>query len=451
MSKLLYGYKILFTSIFVLISSSVLGSESDLCDLDQAREYYAQQKISDSKKILLSCLENESNFHEMLKIANVYFHLGLIERNKKNLSLAQEYFQNAIQKIPETIFRLEYAVSLEWDQKLNRALEQYDLILENESHNKFALHGKARVLRWQRRLHESNLLYIQLLNQDSNDINAKTGQGFIQLMDKNYKQAREIFEGVITVEPNNSEAKLGLKQLEGLKKHTLTYRSETRRKNSATLLKQQTIKHEINVRSEFNNRWTGIFSFSKQNVPLGGLELTPDGLLINREAEYKASAYSIYDGSKLKYLAGIDVKKTFNKEYEYQLTLQTEKLMKNTQRWYVGIRPSISQSKIDNTLFYGGHFKTLTPKLDLHNQVFYAVDSDHKKSSALVSTLIFRPTKKLLGSVGLSFSDNENGLEKIVHSTLAYQKTEKLNLGLNFVKRLESSSDELTLGMNYRF
>ena len=451
MNKLLYGYKILFISIFVLISSCALASESDLCDFDQAREYYVKNKISDSENILLLCVENESKINEMLKIANVYFHLGLIERNKKNLSLAQKYFQNAIQKTPETVFRLEYAVSLEWDQKLDRALEQYDLILENEKLNKFALHGKARVLRWQRRLHESNLLYAQLLDKDPNDINAKTGQGFIQLMDKNYKRAREIFEGVINEAPNNSEAKLGLKQLEGLKKHTLTYRSETRRKNSATLLKQQTLKHEINMRSEFNNRWTGIFSFSKQNVPLGGLELTPDGLLINREAEYKASAYALYDGSKVKYLAGLDVKKTFNKEYEYQLTLQSEKVMKNTQRWYAGIRPSISQSKVDNTLFYGGHFKTLTPKLDLQNQVFYAIDSEYKKSSALVTTLMFRPTKKISGSVGLSFSDNQNGLEKIVHSTLAYQKSEKLNLGLNFVKKLESSADELTLGINYKF
>lgn len=451
MNKLLYGYKILFFSIFMLISQEQLATDIELCNLDEAREYYAKKQISQAESLLLSCVDNESKIADSRKIANAYFHLGLIERNKKQLTLAQDYFQNAIQRFPETMFRLEYAVSLEWDEKLERALEQYDLILDKESKNSFALHGKARVLRWQRRLHESDLVYTQLLMQNPNDINAKIGQGFIQLMDKNYKQARKIFQAVLIEAPNNSEAKLGLKQLEALKKHTLSYRSETRKKNSGIDNKQQTVKHELHLRSEFNNKWTGLFSFSKQNLPTGGLELTPDGLLINREAEYKASAYSLYDGLKVKYLAGIDIKRTFSKEHEYQLTIQTEKLMKNKQRWYAGVRPSFSESKLDNTLFYAGHFKTLTPKVDLQNQVFYAIDSEQIKSSALVSTLMFRPTKKTSGSLGLSFSDNQNGLSKIVHSKIAYQKSEKLNLGMSFIKNLDSSTDELSLSMNYKF
>jgi len=117
---------------------------------------------------------------------------------------------------------LELAVTYEWANNPNAALQIYHHILSTHPANNPALLGLARIYGQLYQRRNAYHLYRQLLIKDQNNIGALTGLAYLQLADYRTTYAKENFEKVLQLQPNNADAIKGLKLLPSATKYLLT-------------------------------------------------------------------------------------------------------------------------------------------------------------------------------------------------------------------------------------
>ena len=78
----------------------------------------------------------------------------------------------------------------------------------------------ARIDRGQNRLEKARAIYERLLAVNPNDADALNGLAWLQLADRNRIAGRKGFEHVLTLAPDNEEAKIGLSKSETVYRYT---------------------------------------------------------------------------------------------------------------------------------------------------------------------------------------------------------------------------------------
>jgi tetratricopeptide (TPR) repeat protein len=87
----------------------------------------------------------------------------------------------------------------------------YQALLLTHPQNRAALLGRARILRQDKRYDPALAIYNAFLAQDAHDIDALNGLGWTALAQQHLQTARRIFKEILTIQPDNKEALLGLK------------------------------------------------------------------------------------------------------------------------------------------------------------------------------------------------------------------------------------------------
>lgn len=140
---------------------------------------------------------------------------GLLARHEKQYAESVAWLQKAMQKaLPaDKNPQLELAVTWEWAKQPEKALTIYDQILATAPDNKAALTGKARLLRIQNQLAQSQAIYEALLKKNPADVDAMNGLGWIALTRKEIPEAKRWFESSLKIQSHNEEAEKALKDV----------------------------------------------------------------------------------------------------------------------------------------------------------------------------------------------------------------------------------------------
>nr|HAT8715239.1 tetratricopeptide repeat protein [Legionella jordanis] len=163
---------------------------------------------------------------EKIEYAEVALLRGLLARHKaqsgnSNYEHAIFWLQKAMHLAEDSNMTpaLELAVTYEWASQPKKAQLIYDLVLRKEPNNRAALLGEGRVLRRLELLGQASVVYQQLLLKNRKDIEALNGLGWVALAKNDFNSAKKIFQKSISLEPNNQEATLAIKQIKETELH----------------------------------------------------------------------------------------------------------------------------------------------------------------------------------------------------------------------------------------
>ena len=194
-----------------------------LCDADRGLILMNQVNppLKQIKAILIHCDKNTPNATSVLLLH------GLLERHlakqSQNYNSAIAWLTKAIQSAASDNDTplLELAVTYEWAGNYKLPLIIYQSILAKNPHNKIALLGKARVLRFSYQINSALALYQQLLEYYPNDATVLSGQGETYMANYEFAKAREAFNTILAENPTNKQAASDLALLDQSTKNLL--------------------------------------------------------------------------------------------------------------------------------------------------------------------------------------------------------------------------------------
>lgn len=213
--------------ILVLCSVNVFTQSSTDESLNKAILLFQQKDYQTAYPILEQILEQDQTIYQ------AYLYKGLIERHRKMLSQAENSFRQGLSiKEDELFLRLELAVTLSWENKLSKSLEQYKIAGKYHKTNLPAKLGEARILSWLGKYKESKKLYNEIIeeSQTTKDEQATkyrnealNGLAFIEKLNLKKSNAKKIYEDVLNDNPDNIQALEGLESLDEIKRWELQF------------------------------------------------------------------------------------------------------------------------------------------------------------------------------------------------------------------------------------
>jgi hypothetical protein len=182
------------------------------CEIEEAQRLFGQQPrpAATIERLLSACVAAGSTDYR------VYMFLGVMTRDAGNRERAIDYLKKAHQLDPAAPNpALELAFTLE-EKHGSEAGQVYQEILARDPNNRPALLGQARVYRGQYRLDAARAIYARLVSTNPLDEEALNGLAWLALADRDRMQGRTGFEYVLTLDPNNEEAKVGLSKADSV-------------------------------------------------------------------------------------------------------------------------------------------------------------------------------------------------------------------------------------------
>lgn len=169
----------------------------------------AKPNNAEIEKILAQCALNQIDNSQTALLK------GLLARKNKNDQVAIFWLDKAVHSSEKNDFtaKLELALTYEQQKNNDKAYTIYQGILLDDKSNKPALLGEARILRAQSKLEEATLIYKEILAKNAKDIDALNGLAWTELANANFNSALKLFEQSLQIEPQNEEAKTGIKQV----------------------------------------------------------------------------------------------------------------------------------------------------------------------------------------------------------------------------------------------
>lgn len=180
------------------------------CEIDEAQRLFGQQPrpVATIEPMLAACRAAGSNDYR------IFMFQGVMARDAGNREQAIGFLREAHQADPRAV---NPALELGFTLEANHAAEArkvYEEVLKTQPDNRPALLGLARVARSQNRLDEADAIYRKLLAADAKDPDALNGMAWLALANRWREPARTGFEQVLTIAPQNEEAKIGLSKVE---------------------------------------------------------------------------------------------------------------------------------------------------------------------------------------------------------------------------------------------
>ena len=145
----------------------------------------------------------------------MHLYLALAEREQGHLGEAATVLLTGLEQPGELEreLRLELAVTLSWDSKLEPAREQYATLIARDPTDQVARVGHARMLAWQGRLQQARTELTTLIEEDPDDLDARKTLAFTNAADMRLSDARSGYEAVLARDPDDTEARDGLERL----------------------------------------------------------------------------------------------------------------------------------------------------------------------------------------------------------------------------------------------
>lgn len=188
-----------------------LQTINPLCDIGKGMRLLNSPNFSaaDVQAILQECDKNKTVNADTLLLK------GLLARKTQRSS---RDFQNTLYWLEQAVKNeknnsilpsLELATTYLWTGQAEKALREYNRILQKHSDNIPALSGKALALRILKRFTEAKVLYTKLLQQHHN-VEYSNGLAWIALAEQNFPLAKQWFTQSLNIAPKNTDAQKGL-------------------------------------------------------------------------------------------------------------------------------------------------------------------------------------------------------------------------------------------------
>lgn len=195
--------KLIFLLFLLFFTQPSWSEQVVLCDAANGldlinREYVALEQI---QMILNSCDKVSPNdpsvllLHALLAKKNAHFETAIawLEKARAYAPLNQS-------------ITLELANLYEYTKQVPKAQELYQSIIAINPSNRAALLGQARIFRMEGKNTQATLIYQRLLAQDSDDVDALNGLGWLDTTHNNLIGAKDYFNQTLLIQPQNTEA-----------------------------------------------------------------------------------------------------------------------------------------------------------------------------------------------------------------------------------------------------
>jgi len=410
------------------------------CNSHIAIESFINKKFAVSNEHFTACLEDEEN------IAESYFYLGLIARNKKELDKAAVFFESAIKQDPKNeIYQLELAVTFEWQGQLDRALTIYTSLSSNESLTPAQL-GRARMFHWMGRINQSIKIYRDMLKREPENNAIKVGLGFALISNYQLDEARNLFEQTLKREDDNISALDGLKMLQQVKskKLDISYGSVQApgKENLGSL------RLSYSSAENYRFRWGLEYRNYERPVSTPNLNSIPDSEIIENSFGLSGS-YRVTDKVSLFFSGAREFLTRKSKKLKLQLELSLKDSKSNTI--LAGVIPTYSSSAAENILGYAGYvFKTpttITPMV----QLFYNENKNNGTSTALSASLTKSYGEKNYIQFGGSSSQTETNSASSVFANVNHYITSNTAISAKYLTNFFTNETTFTIGISHDF
>ena len=314
------------------------------CDIEAITAEFADGEFENARAKALECMESGEHFEEAA------FKLGIATRSHGNLAEAEDLLRKAVGADSWSVqYRLELAVTLEWQDKLEEALNIYRGILKENPDNLPARIGAARMTHWRGYVTSAISNYENILRDHPHDKAVNIGLGFAAISNMELSRSLSLFNGILEGDPNNADADNGLAMLDDIRRNRIRFSAGSNMDEQQSGVNLFSLSY---ARQEsYRLRW-GVNIVNRESL------VTPpsNDVTINRAIGSGVSAFTdikwnALQSTLLQYTSDEvnddQRQQKFQFEYMHQLT--------NNHKWFLGAIPSWIEDNQVNFLSYAGY------------------------------------------------------------------------------------------------
>lgn len=270
---------------------------------------------------------------------------------------AIDWLQQAKQAAAPSNFApaLELAVTYEWNNEPKKAAVIYSEILKKDPYSRPALLGMARVYRSDYKIQEAKCIYYGLLSKNRNDTEALNGLAWSELTNKELPLAKDHFNRVLQLAPQNPDASLGLNMANNLTRYILSVNG-----GRYAVANEKSYMGNINFYADLNATDQFIMQLTHNSSEIQ-LSLVLDPTILPKNSAFFGFQHQIPN----RYGWGINYEYRERTQFrvEHRLGANANLFVFNNLQWLIGARDGFP-SPWNNKLFYSG--LTLYTKLPIN-------------------------------------------------------------------------------------
>lgn len=428
---------IALTAALALISNATFAE----CEIQKATENFQQNKPDLAEEQYNHCISLGSS------IAESYFYLGIIYRNKNDLEKAHNLLSKAAENDPDNVgYQLELAVTLEWLGKLKNAKDIYQRILEQDSRNLPAALGVARMEHWQGYVNGSIKRYKSILLDNPDNQATELGLAFSLLADSKLQDSRELFEKILKADPSNLSAVDGIKMLDDIRTRKFEINTGAVKPDSGESLNSLRIRYssersyQLKWGMEYVNYEEPVIPLSPNSIPSNQFIESAFALFANYRFNARSSLFS---SASRQMMTGDSERLKLHFEATHQ--------MADKDRVLLGTIPTYSSGNLINNLSYAGYIFDTPLALSPMVQLFYSDDKEFGISKAASFSASIPYNKRNYLQIGGSISQTGENNASSVFANATHYVNRELAVSTSLVNNFSTKEIAFTLGVIYEF
>ncbi|MBL4772042.1 MAG: tetratricopeptide repeat protein [Alcanivoracaceae bacterium] len=420
--------------------ASVMSAKDTLCDFDHAINAFHASQNERAVSLFSQCLG-----HQDYSIKS-HFYIGISYRNLDKLQVSASYLKKIMGKDNDNIsYYLEYAYSLEKAAKLDQALEIYQKAVLKHPENLGARLGEARINHWLGNINPSISLYRALVNDHPNNVEVDLGLAFALMADRKLKESNELFVKVLDSESENVSAIEGLRMLSVINNYSLIVATDYIRFGNVSTTVDRL---EFESTPDYSLKWGARLLHYRR--PINSFSV--DGTSTSRSILNELSFFSIYKSSENNEILGrITIQDLFKNNNLYKIKLEDYYTLDNKNQVFLGATQSFINSELVNTLSTIGISIKKKNKTELIGRFFYSSDKFFQDSQS-VSTSIIKTTKRNdLWQFGASANQTGSRVSFTVFGTAQIKLFKNCGLVANITRNSKDKYFQASFGVKYEF
>jgi tetratricopeptide (TPR) repeat protein len=428
---------IALTAALALFSNSTFAE----CEIQKATENFAQNKPDLAEEQYNHCISQGSS------IAESYFYLGIIYRNKNDLEKAHNLLSKAAENNPNNVgYQLELAVTLEWLGKLKTAKDIYQRILEQDSNNLPASLGVARMEHWQGNVNRAVKLYRSILLDNPDNQATELGLAFSLLADNKLQESRELFQKILTADPSNVSAVDGVEMLDDIRTRKFEVSTGAIKPDAGESLGSFRVSYSATP--SYQLRWG--MEYVNYEEPV--IPLSPNSIPSNQSVESALALFTNYrlNARSSLYLSASRQMMTGDSE-RLKLHFEATHQKSNEDRILIGTIPTYSSGNLINSLSYAGYVFDTSLALSPMVQFFYSDDKEFGTSKAASFSASIPYEKRNYLQVGGSISQTGENNASSVFANATHYINRETAVTASLVNNFTTKEIAFTLGVIYEF
>lgn len=411
------------------------------CDLQAGLAAFQAAQRASAEELLRECSMTDEY------AAAAYFHLGILARNAEELQPAEAELAAAVRLAPGNVpYRLEWAVTLEWQGQLSEAQAIYEEALMIEPGNLPARLGIARMEHWRGHLQRSLSIYRELSQEFPKHRGVQSGLAYALLADRKIEESRELFKVLLATDPEDASARTGLEMVNDLRNHQFEVQGGEIKDALGRDIRQFRLTYSATP--SYALKWG--FELIGRN----GFVQPPEssGVPVNRAikssqalfGEYRFNAQtSAFVALRREELAGDEDQRKLHFELMHQPA--------EHHRLFTGVIPAWIDGNFVNALSYAGYVYEPGKKWNAMAQFFYGWDRQYPDSRALSLAWTRNYGQRNWLRLGASASETSGDRATSAFLNLRHHLNREWAISTSLFTNFSSNQHEINLGVHYEF